>query len=198
MPSPRQLLLQTSPDPFDPAVDSVRYGFRVISGELPSSGERITFKAWAIVFESDLLAETRYREIVDMLGQVTAEGLAAVHLADVHADRFGNMSERIDQLGELTTLWVTSMKSGDGAYGAVLVALNGVLMHLLAVDPYSAEGEERAPRILERIAMSIAARDANLKLAPEDNTLARLPFLQDLSDFLDNAIIEEDRYQAPK
>lgn len=190
-------LYMAKPFSFDPTEGSAQIGYREISGDLPSTGERITLRAWAIVFALAPSSRHHYRLIEELLGTVDGNARPIARLADIRANRFGNMSERTDLLGEYSTLWVTSLADDGEARGAVLAVLNGVMVQIIATDPYIAADVDRAAYVIERTAMNMADREAELTLPPENDTKARLPILNDVNDSLENASIGINQYYSP-
>ncbi len=190
------LLRQSSQIAFDPAQGASRAEYREIHGDLISSGERVMLHCWAIVFDHELLAQSRYDVIVALLGEVRGDARALIRLTDAPVDRFGNLSERDDLIGELATIWVTANQSQDPARGAVLLSVDTTLVHLIVIDPYLATGHERAVRIVEQLARAMAQRQAEIMLPPGADTMARLPILADLGDSLENTKVGINRYTA--
>lgn len=180
----------------DPTEGASQIGYREISGDLPSTGERLLLKTWAIVFDLQPQANYRYQLLRDLLESVNSKGLAAVRLDGVAADRLGSLSERTDSLGQVTTIWVTALTDDDTARGAILVALSDVVVHLLAVPPYKAEGNERGVYLLEGIATNMDVRLENLRLPAWSDTMSRLPILGDVSDALLNTRVGINTYTA--
>ena len=191
---PPLLLQQSTVSVFDPAQDASQVGYREISGDVPSTGDRVFLWCWASVFDEPIKANSRYRDLVDALGKVDGEGLATTTLPHYRADRFGNMSERTDSIGDFTTIWVTATSGAGEDRGAILAAVNDALLHLLALSPYDAQQNDRAVGSLERLASSMDARQSDLTLAPWADTMSRLPILQDLDGILENSRIEFNRY----
>ena len=193
---PTQNKQHGTPIVIDPTAGASHIGYREIAGDLPSSEERITLKAWVLVFEFAPQANHHYQLLHDLLESVNGSGLAAVHLAGVQAERLGSMSARTDLLGEVADIWVTAMADGSDARGAVLVALNDIVVHLLTVSPYEAEGYERAVYVLAHIAANMDERVNDLKLPAWSDTMSRLPILGDVGDALLNTRVGINRYTA--
>lgn len=186
-----------SADVLEPTRGASRIGYREIGGDVPSTGERVTLLCLAVVFDEDAAATARYQEIVTTLAEVDGNGLATTRLSGFDADRFGNMSERADTLGALATLWVTGTGNGGEQRGSVLVAVDGPLIQLLALSQYVAEGQDRAPHLLEELGLAMATRQAELELEPWAATMSYLPLLQDVGSLLLDTSITFNRYDAP-
>lgn len=182
---------------FDPTAGASRMGYREIAGDVPSTGQRTSLHCHAIVFDEESAAFDRYREIVTVLGSVDGNGLAISRLPYLDADRFGSMSERTDTLGEVTTLWVTGTSAGGEKRGAVLAAVNGQLIQLLALGEYKAVGKDRATYLLEHLAHAMSARQTELELEPWAATMSYLPLLQDVGKLMLNTEITSNRYGPP-
>ncbi|MCA9834572.1 MAG: hypothetical protein KC435_11530 [Thermomicrobiales bacterium] len=189
---PTYLLQESAAATLDPTIGSLQYGYREIAGDVPSTGERIRLVAWAIVFADT--AMNGYDIAVDELANVTDEGLAAVNIADMPTDRIGSMSERDGLYGDVATIWVTASVNGEDARGAILAAQDESLLITLALSEYEAQGEDRAVRMIERVAATMAERHASLKLAPFADTMSRLPILRDLDGILENTAVTFNRY----
>ena len=194
--SPRLFRQSTNLDPYDPTIDVPQAAYREISGDLPSTGVPIALRAWVLVFDGAPRSLVRYRYIENLLNNVGADGLISVPIEGITGDRFGNMSARTDLLGEIATIWVTATADGSDARGAVLAGLNGEAVHLVSLDPYAAAGGDRAVYLLETIAMNMAARQSELLRTAADDTMSRLPLVDDAADRLDNAMVGVSWYRA--
>lgn len=193
-----QLLLQTeTPVILDPTAGASRVGYREITGDVPSTGEEVSLLCLAVVFEEEAAAFHRYQDIVHQLARVDGNGLAVARIPRFDADRFGNMSERTDSLGDVATLWVTGTSDGGEERGAVLMGAGGSLIQMLALTQYEAADEDRATRMVERLALAMTAREADLNLEPWAATMSYLPLLQDVGDLLLNTSITYNRYGVP-
>lgn len=191
-----QRLLYTSL-PHDPGEGASQLAYREITGNLPTTGQRITIQAWAIVFAHLPASRSHYQLLQDLLGEVGENALLLVRLANIPADRSASMSARSDLIGETATIWVTSITEDDIGRGAILTSLDGEMIHLLAIAPYVADGGDRAVHLLERIAVNMATRQRVLPMKPKNDTMSRLPVLDDVSDSLQSASIGINRYVAP-
>ncbi len=189
-------LRQTDRALFDPAIGASRIGYREISGYIPATGDRVSLTAWAIVFSDDTQATERYEQIVGLLGDVGADGLIRQSIDGVPGERFGNMSERSDLFGDFTTIWVTSNEGSGEEHGAVLVSVGGPLVQILATDLYAAQGQARAVYVIEAVARRMVARERDMLLPPESDTMSRLPILVDLYELFENASIGTNRYSS--
>lgn len=178
----------------DPTIGSLQFGYREISGEVSSTGESVELFAWAIVFSDVTGAMAGYLHIVNELAAVTIDGVAAVNVAGMPTDRIGNMSERGGLYGDVATIWVTATFNDEDARGAILAAQDESLVIILALSAYTAGGDDRAVRVVERIAEIMADRHAVLKLPPFADTMSRLPILQDLDGILESTAVTYNRY----
>lgn len=190
------VLPQTARSSFDPTQGASQVGYREISGNIPSTKHRLALTAWAIVFANQTQASERYTHIVHLLGDVGANGLIREPIEGVLGDTFGNMSERTDLLGKFSTIWITSLAGSNSAHGAVLASTGGRLVQILATNIYIATLNDRAIYVLEELARRMAARERDLRLSPESDTMARLPILVDTFGLLDNAAINVNRYES--
>lgn len=182
---------------YDPTATSAQYAIREIAGVVPSTGEAITLRSWAIAFQQHPQSRARYRKIEAMLGDINENGYVPVKLSNVPGLMFASMSERKDLMGEFTTIWVTSMDRGSNARGGCLVCLNGCITHILATDIIEAEGNDRGIYLIEAIAERMATRAPEMLMANEvhkENLIERLPSLEDLSGLLNDPAIGLDTY----
>lgn len=190
-------LSMARPVSFDPTGGSSQVGYREISGDVPSTGERITLRAWAIIFALEPSSRHHYRLMEELLGTVDGNARPVARLSDIRANRLGNLSERTDLLGDYSTLWVTSLADRGEARGAILASLNGVMIQIIATEPYIAADVDRAVYVIERTAMNMANREEKLTLPPENDTKARLPILDDVKGLLENTSIGANQYYSP-
>lgn len=196
MDRPTQYNQRNTPVVIDPTEGASQIGYREIAGDLPSTDERLVLKAWAIVFALQPQAISRYQLLTELLESVNSHGLAAVRLATIAADRLGNMSERTDLLGDAATIWVTALADDDASRGAILIALDDIVVHILAISPYQADGDERAVYFLERVALSMSPRLDELRFPAWGDTMSRLPILGDIGDALLNTRVGINTYTA--
>lgn len=194
--SQSELLHQFARVSVDPTTGASRTGYREIHGDVPSSGERVLLRCWAVVFDHEIQARAHYETIVALLGEVDGDARPIVRLAGVAFDRFGNLSEREGLIGERATIWVTTIVARLPAHGAILLGLDSELVQMLMLSPYPATGRERAPHVLEELAQSMSERQTGISLAPANNTMARLPVLGDLGDLLEHTSIGINEYTA--
>lgn len=198
MNSAQQRLQTTNPEFFDPTEGSSQFGYREISGDIPGTDSQVSLLAWAIVFREESGSLDSYRHIEQLLNSVGADGLVHLPISGIVGDRFGNMSERTDSIGEYTTIWVSALSGGGEERGAVLASLKGVMVQLIATSPYIATERDRAVYLVEHLAINIEARESDLSLTPENDTMSRLPKLGDVAGLLENASITINRYLAPR
>jgi hypothetical protein len=181
---------------YNPTVGTSQVGFRAISGDLASSGERLYLRAWALVYPLCVVADSSYDLFVSLFAEVGSDGIIALPIDGISGENFANMSERVDLIGERATIWVTSHNDDDEKRGAVLAAVSDNLVHLVTLEPYTGEGEDRAVYLLEDIVGNTSRRVAELKLPPTADTMGRLPVLQDIGDLLGNTRVDESWYNV--
>lgn len=181
---------------YSPLVGTSQVGYRAISGEIASSGERVLLRAWALVYPLCVVADSHYDLFVSLLAEVNRDGIIALRIDGVNGDNFANMSERVDLIGERATIWVTSMIDDDDKRGAVMAAVSDNMVLLLTFDAYVGQGNERAVYLLENVTQNIATRVKQLKLSPTADTMGRLPVLQDIGDLLAKARVDESWYKV--
>lgn len=109
---------------YNPAVGTSQVGYRAISGDI-SSGERVHLQAWALVYPLCVIADSYYDLFVKLFAEVNSRGVVALPINGITSQKFANMSERANLIGERATIWVTSMINDDRQRGAVAVALSG-------------------------------------------------------------------------
>ena len=192
-----QRLRQSSATWFDPSTGASQVGVRQISGDVPSTRQRISLIAWAIIFETAAEAKDRYDHIAQLLVDVGADARIRQPITGVEGETFGNMSERTDLIGQVSTIWVTATTGPDQARGAVLASTGGTLVQLLSTDLYVASGEDRAIYMVEALAERMAARERGMDLSPAADTMARLPILVDVHGLLEDASIVFNQYGIP-
>lgn len=181
---------------YDPTVGTSQVGFRSISGNVVSSGERVQLRAWALVYPLCVVADSYYDLFVSLLAEVSSEGVIALPVDGIRGEKFADMSERVDLIGERATIWVTSMIDDDKRRGGVLAAVSDNLVYLVTMDSYVGAGPERAVYLLEAITRNTASRVAELKLSPTADTMGRLPVLQDIGDLLGNTRVDASWYKV--
>jgi hypothetical protein len=181
---------------YNPTEGTSQVGYRAISGDIASSGERVQLRAWALVYPLCVVADSYYDLFVSLFAEVSSDGIIALPVDGIRAEKFADMSERVDLIGERATIWVTSMMDNEEKRGGVLAAVSDNLVHLLTLDSYSAVGRERAVYVLEAITRNTAERVAGLKLSPTADTMGRLPVLQDIVDLLDNTRVDASWYKV--
>lgn len=181
---------------YSPIVGTSQVGYRAISGDIASSGERVYLRAWSLVYPLCVIADSYYDLFVSLFGQVNSNGVMALPIIGISGEKFANMSERSGLIGERATIWVTSYKDDDGKRGAALAAVSDNLVHLLTFDPYLGDGDDRAVYLLEDIVANTAGRVSELRLSPTADTMGRLPVLQDIGDLLNNTRVDESWYQV--
>lgn len=182
---------------YDPVHGATQLGYRVFEGALPSTGETISMRAWAIVFVDDAHGRASYTRVSALMGRVDAIGLIEQPIAGITGDRFGNMSERDDLLGERATIWVSAYADDAEARGAVLVASDAELVQIVTIDPYIASGNHRAVHVIEHIAKRMHERAQAFDLPAYADTMSRLPLVADVAESLDSARITLNRYGLP-
>jgi len=182
---------------FDPTQAAMQVGFRKISFTIPEAHTATTLHAWTIIFQQHPISRARYRKLEFLFGQVDSHGFLPETVAGVSGRRASSMSERNDLIGEYATIWVTSDDVDAPERGAVLAGLNGVVIHLMAIDPIVSAGNESPAQMLDEIGRNIAARVPEMLMAhevDEEQTVARLPQPEDLPAFAGDIQIVEDRY----
>lgn len=182
---------------YDPATSAPQVARRDFTGDIPSTGETIDIRCWAIAFQQHPQSRAKYRKFEGMLSTVNELGYVPVKLDDVPGVMFSSLSERTDLLGEFTTIWITSVDRGSNKRGATLACLNGAIVHLIATSIYEADGDDRAHVLVEHLAARIGERAPEMLMANEvDEPLLveRLPTIEEVAEVLDNADIISDSY----
>lgn len=181
---------------YNPAVGTTQFGYRAISGELPSGGGRVYIRSWALVYPLCVVADSYYELFVTLFAEVNSNGTAALPFEGVNGEQFADMSERVDLIGERGRIWVSSMLGEDNARGGVLTAVGDNIVYLVTLDPYVGKGDERAVYLLADIVHALAERVSRLTLSPTADTMGRLPVLQDIGELLTNTRVDESWYKV--